>query len=123
MKKYQSTFSDRQHMESKDFEIFYYNDTNLSNVKSHSHDYYEFYFFLQGKISMQIADKSYPLQSGDVLLIPPGISHRLINQDEKTPYRRFIFWVSRSYFEEIKKTSTDYAYIIMQAETQPLSLS
>jgi len=115
MKKYQSTFSDRQHMESKDFEIFYYNDTNLSNVKSHSHDYYEFYFFLQGKISMQIADKSYPLQSGDVLLIPPGISHRLINQDEKTPYRRFIFWVSRSYFEEIKKTSTDYAYIIMQA--------
>ena len=115
MKKYQSTFSDRQHMESKDFEIFYYDDTNLSNVKSHSHDYYEFYFFLQGKISMQIADKSYSLQSGDVLLIPPGISHRLINQDEKTPYRRFIFWVSRSYFEEIKINSTDYAYIITQA--------
>lgn len=115
MKKYQSAFNPRQYMVSKDFEIFYYDDTNLSNVKSHSHDYYEFYFFLQGKISMQIADHTYPLRTGDVLLIPPGISHRIINQDEKTPYRRFIFWVSRDYFEALKKVSDDYSYIITQA--------
>lgn len=115
MKKYQSTFNPRQHMVSKDFEIFYYDDTNLSNVKSHSHDYYEFYFFLQGKISMQIADRTFPLKSGDVLLIPPGISHHLINQDEKTPYRRFIFWVSKDYYDELKNISSDYAYIITQA--------
>lgn len=115
MKKYQSIFNPRQYMVSKDFEIFYYDDTNLSNVKSHSHNYYEFYFFLQGKISMQIADRSFPLKSGDVLLIPPGISHRLINQDEKTPYRRFIFWVSRDYFEALKTLSNDFSYIINQA--------
>lgn len=115
MKKYQSTFSPRQYMVSKDFEIFYYDDTNLSNVKSHSHNYYEFYFFLQGKITMQIAERNFPLKSGDVLLIPPGIPHRIINQDEKTPYRRFIFWVSRDYYEELKTVSDDYAYIITQA--------
>lgn len=118
MKKYQSIFNPRQYMVSKDFEIFYYDDTNLSNVKSHSHNYYEFYFFLQGKISMQIADRSFPLKSGDVLLIPPGISHHLINQDEKTPYRRFIFWVSREYFEALKNISDDFSYIIDQAVEQ-----
>ena len=118
MKKYQSIFNPRQYMVSKDFEIFYYDDTNLSNVKSHSHNYYEFYFFLQGKISMQIADRSFPLKSGDVLLIPPGISHHLINQDEKTPYRRFIFWVSREYFEALKSVSDDFSYIIDQAVEQ-----
>lgn len=115
MKKYQSPFNPRQYMASKDFEIFYYDDTNLSNVESHTHDYYEFYFFLQGKISLQIAERTYPLKSGDVLLIPPGISHHLINRDESTPYRRFIFWVSRDYFEELRALSEDYAYIISQA--------
>ena len=44
-KNLQSAFSTRQYMLSKDFEIYYYNDTRLKPVKSHSHDYYEFYFF------------------------------------------------------------------------------
>ena len=38
-KQLQTKFSNRQYMVSKDFEIYYYNDRNLQNVKSHSHDY------------------------------------------------------------------------------------
>ena len=46
-KRLRTTFSTRQYMISKDIELYYYDDANLTGVKSHSHNYYEFYFFLQ----------------------------------------------------------------------------
>jgi len=115
MKKYQSQFNPRQYMVSKDFEIFYYDDTNFSNVKSHTHDYYEFYFFLQGEIDLMVSGRAFPMKAGDVALIPPGISHHMINRNESVPYRRFIFWVSKDYYEQLKNLSADYSYIINQA--------
>ena len=39
-------FNNRQHMLSKDFEIYYYSDTNIKNVGDHTHNYYEFYFLI-----------------------------------------------------------------------------
>ena len=63
MKKYQSQFNPRQYMVSKDFEIFYYDDTNFSNVKSHTHDYYEFYFFLQGEIDLMVSGRAFPMKA------------------------------------------------------------
>ena len=60
MKKYLRTaFSPRQYMLSKDFEIFYYDDTHMSKQKNHTHDYYEFYFFLGGEASIEINGTSY----------------------------------------------------------------
>ena len=115
MKKYQSAFNPRQYMVSKDFEIFYYNDTHFSNVKSHTHDYYEFYFFLQGEVDLMVSGRAFPMQAGNVALIPPGIAHYMVNRNENTPYRRFIFWVSREYYEQLKEVSADYSYIITQA--------
>ena len=36
MKKYlRTTFSPRQYMLSKDFEIYYYDDTHMSKIKNH----------------------------------------------------------------------------------------
>ena len=122
MKKFQSTFTPRQYMLSKDYEIFYYDDTHISHVKNHTHNYYEFYFFLQGKISMQIASRTIPLKSGDVLLIPPGVSHRLINHNENMPYRRFIFWLTQEYYDQLCNISSDYSYIVSQAVTKQFYL-
>lgn len=115
MKKYQSPFNPRQYMVSKDFEIFYYDDIHFSNVKIHSHNYYEFYFFLQGEIDLNIGGTTFPMTAGDVVLIPPGIPHHIFNRDESIPYRRFVFWVSQEYYEQIKKMSPDYSYIVTQA--------
>ena len=47
-------FSTRQYMLSRDFEIYYYGDPYDKKVESHSHRYYEFYFFLEGDVSMEI---------------------------------------------------------------------
>ena len=43
--KRRSTFNSRQYMLSEDFEVFYYSDIGFKSVGSHSHDYYEIYFF------------------------------------------------------------------------------
>ncbi len=122
MKKFQSTFTARQYMLSKDYEIFYYDDTHISQVKNHTHNYYEFYFFLQGDISMQIASNTIPLTSGDVILIPPGISHRSINHSESIPYRRFVFWLTQEYYDQLCNVSSDYSYIVSLALSNKIYL-
>ena len=55
-KNLQSTFSPRQYMLSRDFEIYYYNDTledsHYYGVDSHAHSYYEFYFLATRTVIM-----------------------------------------------------------------------
>lgn len=93
-KNLQTRFSTRQYMLSRDFEIYYYKDNTLAGVDSHTHDYYEFYFFLEGDVSLEIAGRIFPLRYGDVVLIPPGTPHQPYIRDSRTPYRRFVFWVT-----------------------------
>ena len=114
-KNLQTTFSTRQYMLSKDFEIYYYNDTNLTKVDSHTHDYFEFYFFLEGNITMYIDDIPHHMKPGDVLLIPPELPHHAVCSDSSTPYRRFIFWISKSYYQQLAALSSSYTYVIQQA--------
>jgi len=110
-----TNFSSRQYMLSKDFEIYYYSDIKFPNVDSHTHDYYEFYFFLEGDVSMHIGGHHFHLQPGDIIVIPPDISHHIVSHNWNTPYRRFVFWVSRDYLDSIVSTSSDYSYILSRA--------
>ncbi|MDO4623227.1 MAG: AraC family transcriptional regulator [Eubacteriales bacterium] len=111
-KNLQSSFQKRQYMLSKDYEIYYYNDTKLDSVEAHSHSYYEFYFFLEGDVRMYIAEKEHALHPGDVLVIPPGIPHHAEIRDNSIPYRRFVFWISEAYASLLMKNSLDYGYIM-----------
>ena len=111
-KKLETPFSTRQYMLSEDFELYYYSDSSLKRVASHAHDYYEFYFFLEGDVSMEIEARSYPLAHGDVILIPPGVSHKLIIHDPAQPYRRFVFWMSREFCRHLLALSADYGYLM-----------
>lgn len=120
-KNLQTTFSARQYMLSKDFELYYYSDSSdsrlLSRVQAHSHDYYEFYFFLEGDVSIQIGGCAHPLKPGDLVLIPPDISHRAIVHNTVYPYRRFVFWISRAFFNRLQEESPDYAYVMTLAQS------
>ena len=57
-KNLQTAFSTRQYMLSRDFEIYYYSTRHLNRVENHAHTYYEFYFFLEGDVTMIIEDLS-----------------------------------------------------------------
>lgn len=111
-KKLQSAFQPRQYMLSKDFELYFYDDRNLAKVEAHSHNYYEFYFFLEGDVSMQIGKDLYPLRFGDVIVIPPQVPHRAIIHNQKTPYRRFVFWISQDFYEHLRDLSLCYSYLL-----------
>lgn len=108
----QTNFSTRQYMLSKDFEIYYYEDAHFNRVKSHSHDYYEFYFFLQGTITMYINKRPFYLKLGDVVVIPPDVRHYAVSTDPAVPYRRFVFWISKDYYEQLCELSEDYGFIV-----------
>lgn len=114
----QTAFSTRQYMLEKDFEIYYYNDSHFSRVKSHTHDYYEFYIFLEGNITQHIRGNTRQLQPRDVLLIPPEVPHYVTSLDPEQTYRRFVFWISRDYFRQLKDISPSYSYIMELADSQ-----
>ena len=113
MKKHLKTaFTTRQYMLAEDFEVYYYDDPVFLGVAPHTHDYYEFYLFLQGDISMSIRRKPHQLKPGDVIVIPPGVSHQAKCSNPSIPYRRFILWISKDYFQQLCQLSSDYRYII-----------
>jgi YesN/AraC family two-component response regulator len=99
-------------MLSKDFEIYYYNDRNLPQGKAHRHQYYEFYFFLEGDVSMQIENEMFALKPGDIVFIPPKVYHHAVIHDSGIPYRRFVLWISEHYCEQLQELSEDYLYFI-----------
>lgn len=67
---------------------------------------------------MQIGDNVYPIQIGDIMLIPPHISHRPIIKSQDIPYRRFVFWISQDYCNHLLQSSPDYAYIMQYVEIE-----
>lgn len=115
-KKLQTQFSNRQYMLSKDFEIYYYSDKELTPVKAHSHDYYEFYFFLEGDMEMSIGDQSYQIKRADLVLIPPKTSHNPSFINKEKPYRRFVLWVSQEYLNHLMQISKDYGYLMQHVQ-------
>lgn len=112
----QSKFSQRQYMRAKDYEIYYYDEIPESGIEEHRHDYYEFYFFLEGNVSIQIEGRLFGLRTGDVILIPPGIRHRAVVHGREIPYRRFVFWVSREYCARLSAGAASYGYAMRFAE-------
>lgn len=113
---YHSEFDARQHMTDADFEIFFCEDKDLSNVSIHRHDYYEIYFFLEGDLSYQIGKNVYPLKYGDICLIPPGVFHRPQFLDWDHPYRRIVLWLSPDYLKHLLESQSDIAYCFNESD-------
>ena len=117
-KKLRSEFNSRQYMLSRDFEVYYYSDLHFSSVGRHSHAYTEVYLFCEGDVDMEIAGQRHPLQSGDVLVLPPGTEHRAIVRDDGKPYRRFVFWLSEDFCQALRAESPDYLYLFDRVRTK-----
>ncbi|HAL20674.1 MAG TPA: hypothetical protein DCP17_07975 [Ruminococcaceae bacterium] len=58
------------------------------NFKMHTHEWCEVYYFSEGKGTFKIEGSSYPLESGDILLMRPLESH-YIDIDPSHRYTRF----------------------------------
>ena len=69
-------------------------------------------------MTMVIGEKPYALQSGDVIVIPPGIDHRVLLTDPEKPYRRFVLWLTPAYLMALEKRSPDYGYLLRRSAEQ-----
>ena len=75
------------------------------SLQLHSHSFYEILYCESGSIQYLIADKRYRIHAGDIVLVPPGVSHRPIFYDEMTePYSRIVLWISADFL----RTLSDY---------------
>lgn len=108
-------------MVSSDFEVFYYSDKDFKTLSPHVHNYYEFFLFIEGDITMEIYKKDgevihEKMAPGDLMLVPPGIKHHALMNDSNKTYRRFVFWISKNCCNNLLQESIDYMYLIQKAE-------
>lgn len=74
------------------------------SLQLHSHSFFEIIYCESGTIQYLIADTRYRIHAGDVILVPPGISHRPLFYDDMTePYSRIVLWISTDFFRSIEK--------------------
>ena len=93
------TFTSRQVMQGKTFEIFHYDQPKAERVEVHHHDFYEIYLFLRGTVSYRVEGRIYHLEPGDLLFISPMELHQLVVEDAYSPYERIVLWIDKAYLE------------------------
>lgn len=70
-------------------------------IALHSHTFYEVLFILGGDVDYLLNGQRYQLQRGDVVLVPPGVSHRpLFLRPMGQPYQRYALWLDAAYYAE-----------------------
>ena len=95
-------------------------------VSLHSHNYYEILYCRTCKdVEYLIGSERYRLQKGDVICIPPGVSHRpILPEKMQVPYERDVIWVSTEFadfltgaFPDIIPRARDYWVLLRTADT------
>ena len=74
-----------------------------TNIHFHSHAFYEI-LCCRNTCGAEylINSERYKLQKGDIIFIPPGISHRpLLPETVTQPYTRDVLWISDSFFSSV----------------------
>lgn len=103
-------------------DVSYYN----APVNLHSHNYTEIIYCRNCEnVEYLVESDRYRIQRGDILFIPPGVSHRPILPEQLTsPYERDVLWISQEFmelvaglFHEAQDTALDYKVPIRTANT------
>ena len=74
---------------------------NNAQVQLHSHRFYEILYCTNNcGAEYLVGPERFKLQQGDILFIPPGVSHRPVLPEVMTePYRRYVLWLSTAFME------------------------
>lgn len=72
-----------------------------SRMQLHSHTFYELLYCSNScGAEYLVGSERYRLQKGDIIFVPPGISHRpLLHEDMTEPYKRYVLWLSPEFME------------------------
>ena len=100
-----SSFYQEQEMTSRYAETHQDVSFSDSRINLHSHYFYEFLFCHSASdVEYLVGTERYRLQKGDVVLIPPGISHRpLLPEHMSEPYRRDVLWIHPDVIDQLEQ--------------------
>ena len=75
------------------------------NISIHSHSFFEIMLCKSSdRVEYLVGSKRYRLSAGDIVIVPPGISHcPIFPEDMQYPYEREILWVSTDFMEKVSK--------------------
>lgn len=67
---------------------------------------------------MYIDGKEFVPTPGTMIVIPPNLPHYARLLDGDVPYRRFVFWVTEDFLNNLGAISEDYLYLIYRTKTK-----
>lgn len=81
-----------------------------SNVQFHSHTFYELLCCRNNcGAEYLVGTERYKLQKGDIIFVPPGISHRPLLPEKMTePYSRDVLWINSDFMQSFLRCSPDF---------------
>ena len=86
-------------------------DESFSNaaVGLHSHTFFEILCIRSsGGAEYLVGAERYKLQRGDIIIVPPGVSHRpLLPEQMAEAYKRDVLWMSAEFVNELMQTFPD----------------
>ena len=78
-------------------------DASYSNahMQLHSHTFFELLYCCNScGAEYLVGSERYRLQAGDIIFVPPGVSHRpLLPENMAEPYTRYVLWLSPEFME------------------------
>ena len=82
---------------------------DITNVNLHSHNFYEMLYCCNTcGAEYLVGSERYRLQQGDVIIVPPGISHRpLLPETMAAPYERYVVWISQEFLKIMEQQFPD----------------
>lgn len=80
-----------------------------ANMHLHSHTFYELlYCISSGGAEYLVGSERYRLQEGDIIFVPPGVSHRpMLPEEMSKPYSRYVLWISVDFMAQYAKLLLD----------------
>ena len=104
-------------------------DSSMSNsmIRFHSHAFYEVILCRNScGAEYLVGQERYRLQKGDVIFIPPGVSHRpLLPESMSQPYLRDVIWFStelvrmiRQFLPDVSVTRANHSSLLRTAGTK-----
>ena len=107
-----------QELEMSSDHVDTHRDSNRSNehINLHSHTFYELiYCCTSCNAEYLISSERYRLQAGDIIFIPPGVSHRpLLPEEMPTPYDRYVIWINPDF---MNRYSSLFPYPFSRSQT------
>ena len=92
-----------QELEMNSRDVDTHRDASWSNTQMqlHSHAFYELIYCVNScGAEYLVGPDRYRLQQGDIIFVPPGVSHRpLLHDQMEEPYKRYVLWLSVEFME------------------------